>query len=43
MSNLRSQAPTPGQPIPTSPDFPVTWDDPGDDKLTWMLNLTMLN
>jgi phosphohistidine swiveling domain-containing protein len=38
MSNLRSQAPTPGQPIPSSPDFPVTWDDPRDAKLTWMLN-----
>src|SRR5678816_4481398 len=32
-----TQSPTPGQPIPTPPDFPVVWDDPRDAKLTWML------
>ena len=36
MSNSNTQAPTPGQPIPTPPDFPVVWDDPRDAKLTWM-------
>jgi phosphohistidine swiveling domain-containing protein len=36
MSNLNTQAPTPGQPIPTPPDFSVDWDDPQDAKLTWM-------
>ena len=36
MSNSTAQAPTPGQPIPMPPDFPVVWDDPRDAKLTWM-------
>ena len=36
MSNLDSQAPTPGQPIPNPPDFSVVWEDPRDAKLTWM-------
>ena len=36
MSNSSTQAPTPGQPIPTPPDFSVVWDDPRDAKLTWM-------
>jgi len=36
MSNSTTQAPAPGQPIPTPPDFPVAWDDPRDAKLTWM-------
>lgn len=36
MSNLDTQAPTPGQPIPNPPDFSVVWDDPRDSKLTWM-------
>lgn len=36
MSTSSTQAPTPGQPIPTPPDFPVVWDDPRDAKLTWM-------
>ena len=35
MSNIRTQAPTPGQPIPTPPDFPVVWDDPSDARQTW--------
>ena len=35
MSNLDTQAPTPGQPIPNPPDFSVIWDDPRDAKLTW--------
>jgi phosphohistidine swiveling domain-containing protein len=37
MSHSSAQAQT-GQPIPTVPDFSVTWDDPHDAKLTWMLN-----
>jgi hypothetical protein len=36
MSNSDTQAPTPGQPIPTPPDFSVVWNDPRDAKLTWM-------
>jgi len=36
MSTSSTQAPTPGQPIPTPPDFSVVWDDPRDAKLTWM-------
>ena len=36
MSNSTTQAPTPGQPIPTPSDFLVAWDDPRDAKLTWM-------
>lgn len=36
MSNSTTQAPAPGQPVPTPPDFPVAWDDPRDAKLTWM-------
>jgi pyruvate,water dikinase len=31
-----SATPTPGQPIPTPPDFPIVWHDPRDAKLTWM-------
>jgi hypothetical protein len=38
MPTATTQAPTPGQPIPTPPDFPVAWDDPRDAKLTWMRN-----
>src|SRR5574342_1022343 len=36
MSTSSVQTPTPGQPIPTPPDFSVIWDDPRDSKLTWM-------
>lgn len=36
MPNSTVQTPTPGQPIPTPPDFSVVWDDPLDAKLTWM-------
>jgi rifampicin phosphotransferase len=35
MPNSTAQAPTPGQPIPTPPDFPIAWHDPRDVKLTW--------
>ena len=37
MSNSSASAPKPGQPIPTPPDFPVTWDNPQDARLTWSL------
>jgi phosphohistidine swiveling domain-containing protein len=33
-----TRTPAVGQPIPTPPDFPVYWDDPGDAKLIWELN-----
>src|SRR5512138_2386177 len=36
MSNATAQAPTPGQLIPTPPEFTVVWDDTRDAKLTWM-------
>jgi len=35
MSNS-TQAPTPGKPVPTPPDFPISWKNPGDAKFTWM-------
>ena len=35
MSTTSTPAPKPGQPIPTPPDFPVTWDNPQDARLTW--------
>ena len=36
MSTSNTQAPHPGQPIPTPPDFSVVWDNSRDAKLTWM-------
>jgi pyruvate,water dikinase len=36
MSASNTQTPTPGQTIPTPPNFSVVWDDPRDAKLTWM-------
>jgi hypothetical protein len=37
MSTSRTTAtPTAGQPSATPPDFPISWDDPRDAKLTWM-------
>jgi pyruvate,water dikinase len=36
MSNSGARGPRPGQPIPTPEDFPVSWADPADSKLTWM-------
>lgn len=36
MSDIKPQAPAPGQLVPTLPDFPVTWDDPQDAKITWL-------
>ena len=38
MSKSGTQAPAPGQPIPTREDFPVSWTDPDDAKLTWQLD-----
>jgi pyruvate,water dikinase len=38
MSTSTTQAPTPGQRIPTSPDFPINWENPHDAKITWMSN-----
>jgi phosphohistidine swiveling domain-containing protein len=35
MSTSSTQGPTPGQPIPTPPDFQVVWDDPSDAHQTW--------
>ena len=36
MSNSRTHAPAPGQPIPVPDDFPLSWENPDDAKLTWM-------
>ena len=32
---LKSQAPTPGQPIPTPPDFQLVWNDSNDARQSW--------
>lgn len=37
MSDSSTPTPKPGQPIPTPPDFPVTWEDPRDARLAWQL------
>ena len=37
MSSTHRQT-APGQPIPAPEDFPVSWDDPDDAKLTWGLD-----
>jgi rifampicin phosphotransferase len=34
-----TEHPEPGKPIPTPPDFPVTWEKPGDAGLYWERNL----
>jgi pyruvate,water dikinase len=36
MSDNKPQTSAPGQLVPTPPDFPVTWDDPQDAKITWL-------
>ena len=38
MSNSSTHTPAPGQPIPIPEDFPVTWENPADAKLTWQMN-----
>jgi rifampicin phosphotransferase len=35
MSSTLTPAAAPGQPVPASADFPVSWDNPVDAKLTW--------
>src|SRR5215813_4003094 len=35
MSGTNTQAAAPGQPIPAPTDFPVSWANPDDAKLTW--------
>ena len=37
MSNSATHAPAAGQPIPAPMDFPVSWENPADAKLTWQL------
>ena len=37
MSTSTTQSRTPGQFIPTPVDFPVTWENPTDAKLFWLL------
>ena len=36
MSEKATQTIVPGQPVLPPPDFPVTWDDPQDAKITWL-------
>lgn len=36
MSEKTTQTVVPGQPVLPPPDFPVTWDDPQDAKITWL-------
>lgn len=36
MSDKATQTVVPGQLIVPPPDFPVTWDDPHDAKITWL-------
>ncbi len=43
MSNSDTQAPTPGQRIPTSPDFPINRENPRDAKITWMSSSCIQN
>jgi phosphohistidine swiveling domain-containing protein len=38
MSDSSTYTPTAGQPIPTPADFPVSWEDPADAKLTWVMD-----
>jgi len=37
MSSTDTQAAAPGRPIPIPEDFPVSWENPADAKLTWQL------
>ena len=36
MSEKATQTIVPGQPVLPPPDFPVSWDDPQDAKITWL-------
>ncbi len=36
MSDKATQTIVPGQPVLPPPDFPVSWDDPQDAKITWL-------
>ena len=36
MSDKATQTAVPGQPVLPPPEFPVTWDDPQDAKITWL-------
>ena len=38
MSNSGTHPAAPGQPIPIPADFPVTWENAADAKLTWQMN-----
>ena len=38
MSNSSTHTPPAGQPIPVPADFPVSWANPGDAKLTWQMD-----
>lgn len=39
MESRAEQQPTPGRPIPASPDFPVEWDVADDANLYWEMDL----
>jgi phosphohistidine swiveling domain-containing protein len=36
MEQSEQHEPVPGQLIPVSPDFPITWENPNDEQLFWM-------
>ncbi len=36
MSDKATQTAVPGQPVLPPPEFPVTWDDPQDAKISWL-------
>ncbi|MDX1417578.1 MAG: PEP-utilizing enzyme [Candidatus Promineifilaceae bacterium] len=38
MSENAAQTQAAGQPVQTPPDFPITWNDPSDAKLTWIFS-----
>ncbi|MGQ4807060.1 Chondramide synthase cmdD [Candidatus Entotheonellaceae bacterium PAL068K] len=40
MSEASTRSMPPPGPIPTPPDFPVTWDDPADAERMWFYNKT---
>lgn len=38
MSEKAIQTPAADQPVPIPPDFPITWNNPNDAKLTWIFS-----
>ncbi len=36
MEQSEQHGPAPGEQMPVPPDFPVVWENPGDEQLFWM-------